>query len=65
MDWKTVGNAATASGWRGRVADTLEGPADRSRVPVKGDQVRAVLGLAFLAISIAYLVQVGRRIFRA
>jgi hypothetical protein len=65
MDWKTVGNAATASGWRGRVADALEGPADRSRVPVKGDQVRAVLGVAFLAISVAYLVQVGRRIFRA
>jgi hypothetical protein len=65
MDWKTVGNAAAASGWRGRVADAVEGPAQRSRVPVSGDQVRGLLGLAFLGISVAYLVQVGRRLARA
>lgn len=65
MDWKTIGNAATASGWRGRVADAVEGPAQRSRVPVQGDQVRAVLGLVFLGISVAYLVKVGRRLARA
>lgn len=65
MDWKTVGNAAAASGWRGRVADAVEGPAHRSRVPVTGDQVRAALGLAFLAISVSYLVRVARRVVRA
>jgi hypothetical protein len=65
MDWKTVGNAAAASGWRGRVADAVEGPAHRSRVPVSGDQMRGLLGRAFLGISVAYLVQVGRRVARA
>jgi len=65
MDWKTVGNAATASGWRGRVADAVEGPAQRSRAPVRGDQARGLLGLAFLGISVAYLIQVGRRLARA
>ena len=65
MDWKTVGNAAAASGWRGRVADAVEGPAHRSRVPVRGDQVRALLGFLFLGMSLAYLTKVGRRIARA
>jgi hypothetical protein len=65
MDWKTVGNAAATSGWRGRVADAVEGPAHRSRLPVSGDQMRGLLGLAFLGISVAYLVQVGRRLARA
>ncbi|HET9214865.1 MAG TPA: hypothetical protein VFN93_08925 [Gaiellaceae bacterium] len=65
MDWKTVGNAAAASGWRGRVADAVEGPAHRSRVPVRGDQVRALLGFLFLGMSLAYLMKVGRRIARA
>jgi hypothetical protein len=65
MDWKTIGNAAAASGWRGRVADAVEGPAHRSRVPVSGDQARAALGLAFLGISLAYLARVIRRVVRA
>jgi hypothetical protein len=65
MDWKTIGNAAATSGWRGRVADAVEGPAHRSRVPVSGNQMRAVLGLAFLGISVAYLAQVARRLVRA
>ena len=65
MDWKTIGNAAAASGWRGRVADAVEGPAHRSPVPVTGDQARAVLGFAFLAISVAYLARVARRVAHA
>ncbi|HEU4450708.1 MAG TPA: hypothetical protein VFR63_12100 [Gaiellaceae bacterium] len=65
MDWKSIGHAATASGWRGRVADAIEGPAQQSRVPVRGDQARAVLGLVFLGISVAYLFQVARRLARA
>lgn len=65
MDWKTIGAAATASGWRGRVADAVEGPAHRSRLPVTGDQLRGLLGLAFLGISVAYLAQVARRLVRA
>ncbi|MGH3023672.1 MAG: hypothetical protein ACRDNI_08465 [Gaiellaceae bacterium] len=65
MEWKEVGNAATASGWRGRVADAVEGPVHRSPVPVKGDQMRALLGLAFLGISVAYLVKVGVQLARA
>jgi hypothetical protein len=65
MDWKTIGNAAAASGWRGRVADAVEGPAHRSRVPVSGDQARAALGFVFLAISVAYLTRVARRVASA
>jgi hypothetical protein len=65
MEWKEIGHAAAASGWRGHVADAVEGPVHRSRVPVKGDQMRALLGLAFLGISVAYLVKVGVRLARA
>ena len=65
MDWKAVGNAGVSSGWRGRVADALEGPLGRSRVPVRGDQARALLGLTFVGISLAYLGQVVRRVARA
>jgi hypothetical protein len=64
MEWKDIGHAAAASGWRGRVADAVEGPVHRSRVPMKGDQLRALLGLAFLGISVAYLIQVGVRLAR-
>jgi hypothetical protein len=47
------------------VADALERPLARSRVPVSGDQARALLGLAFVGISLAYLGQVVRRLARA
>ncbi|HXV56349.1 MAG TPA: hypothetical protein VD704_00640 [Gaiellaceae bacterium] len=65
MDWKTIGQAGASSGWRARVADAVAKPAERSRVPLSGEQARALLGLAFLGISVAYLVRAGRTAARA
>ena len=65
MNWKTIGKAGAAPGWRSRVADAAGRKASRSRVPVRGDQARALVGIAFLALTFAYLGKVGRRLARA
>jgi hypothetical protein len=64
MDWRKFGEAGVSSGWRGRLADTLEGPAADSRLPVGRQEARAILGLVFVGLSIAYLVQVVRELNR-
>ncbi|HSK15939.1 MAG TPA: hypothetical protein VK915_07185 [Gaiellaceae bacterium] len=65
MDWKTIGNAGATPGWRGRLADTAGRKASQSRFPLSGDQARALVGVAFLALTVVYLGQVGRRLSRA
>jgi ABC-type Mn2+/Zn2+ transport system permease subunit len=53
-----IGNVA-ASGWRAKVADAVAGPVSE-RTPLKPDQARAVVGLAFFALSVLYVVKTTR-----
>lgn len=46
-------------GWRAKVGDTVARPAGR-HTPLTEDQVRALVGAAFLALSLVYLAQAGR-----
>ena len=59
MDPVELGNIA-ASGWRAKVADALAEPLSNV-APVKPDQARAIVGAAFFALSLIYIVQTSRR----
>lgn len=54
MDSKTVGMAGLR-GWRSTVANASAGPVAK-RTPLSEDQVKAVVGALFLALSIVYVV---------
>ena len=43
-------------GWREKVADGISRPVAK-RAPVEEDQVRAVIGAAFFALAVLYLVK--------
>ena len=49
--------------WRGAIADRVAPPAAK-RTPMSEDQIRAVLGVAFLAISAFYVVSSIVRMIR-
>ena len=57
-----IGQQALPS-WRGAIADKVAPPAAK-RTPMSEDQVRAVLGAAFLAISTFYVVSSIVRMIR-
>lgn len=50
-------------GWRAKVGDAVAGPADR-HTPLSKDQVRAIVGAVFLALSVAYVAQAARDVVR-
>ncbi|MGY1828422.1 MULTISPECIES: hypothetical protein [unclassified Blastococcus] len=58
MDAITLGKAGL-KGWRARVADAVAGPVSQ-RAPVTDDQVRAVIGAVFLALSVMYVVKAAK-----
>lgn len=60
MKVEEVGQAAL-EGWRERVADTV-GPRLARRSPLRESQVRAALGLVFLALTVKYLLATTRRL---
>lgn len=60
MDARTVGETAL-TGWRDKVADGVAGPVS-SRTGFDTEQVRAVVGIAFLALSIYYVVSTLRKL---
>jgi hypothetical protein len=60
MDVKTIGETAL-TGWREKVADGVAGPAS-SRTPLDEEQVRALVGIGFLALSIVYVVSTIRKL---
>ncbi len=64
MDWRTLGEAGAGHGWRKQVADRATDPL-ASRLPFGIREVRAVLGLGFLALSLSYLFRTFRRAVRA
>ncbi len=47
-------------GWREKVADGVSGPI-ASRSPLSEDQVRAIIGATFFALSVYYVVDTVRR----
>jgi hypothetical protein len=60
MDPVSLGKAGL-QGWRARVADTVAGPvAKHSRLT--DEQVRAVVGAAFLLLSVIYVAGSLRRL---
>jgi hypothetical protein len=54
---------AGLTGWRKQVGDRLAGPIAQ-RTPVKPDQVRALVGVAFFALSTYYVVSTALRMAR-
>ncbi|MGH3092004.1 MAG: hypothetical protein ACRDOG_06720 [Gaiellaceae bacterium] len=64
MDWRKLGEAGTGHGWRKQVADRATDPL-ASRLPLGIREVRAVLGLGFLALSLSYVFRTFRRAVRA
>jgi hypothetical protein len=63
MDVTTIGRQGL-HGWKERVADRVARRAQRSRVPITDDQVRAALGLAFFTMSLLYVVKTLRAVVR-
>ena len=55
---KRVGHAGL-QGWRAKVADGVAGPA-ASRTALDEDQVRALVGGVFFALSVMYVVKTVR-----
>ena len=64
MDWRTLGEAGAGHGWRKGVADVATSPL-AARMPMGIRDVRALLGLGFLALSLFYLFRTFRRATRA
>ena len=62
MDAVTVGTAALR-GWRTKAADMVAPPLAR-RLPVAEEQIRAALGVLFLALTAKYLVGTLSDLFR-
>jgi len=62
MDVKTVGEAGL-TGWRDRLAQRAA-PAVAQRTPLRQDQVRAAIGLAFLALAVVYLARAAAQLTR-
>lgn len=62
MDTKQVGLAGLR-GWRGSVADAVARPVAR-RSSVDEDQIRAVIGAAFLVLSLLYVIGTVRDLVR-
>ena len=54
MDEVAIGKSGRR-GWRATVADVVAPPVAR-RSPLREDQIRAVIGLTFLVLSIVYVV---------
>ncbi|MGY1711132.1 MULTISPECIES: hypothetical protein [Geodermatophilus] len=59
MDTISLGKSGL-KGWRARVADTVAPPVAR-RAGVADDDVRAVIGALFFALSVVYVVGTVKR----
>jgi hypothetical protein len=53
---KSLGLAATESGWRKKLADATA-PRAAAVTPARADQVRAILGVVLFAISLTYVLR--------
>jgi hypothetical protein len=55
--------SAGLRGWRTKVGDAVARPAGR-HTPLSEEQVRALVGAAFLVLSLVYVSQAGRDVVR-
>ena len=62
MDAVAAGKAGL-QGWRAKVGDAVAGPVAQ-RSPFTDDQVRAVIGGLFFALSVVYVAGTIRRILQ-
>ncbi len=62
MDTTKLGQAGL-QGWRAKVADRA-GETVEKRTPLSADQVRALLGAAFFALSLLYVAKTLRQATR-
>ena len=60
MDAVAVGKQGLV-GWREKVADGVSGPVS-SKSPLSEEQVRALIGAAFFALSLYYVIDTLRRV---
>ena len=60
MDTLSMGKAGL-KGWRAKVADTVAQPVSKHS-PLSDDQVRALLGAAFFALSAVYVLGTVKRL---
>lgn len=60
MDAVALGQKGLA-GWREKVADGVSRPL-ASLTPLREDQVRALVGVTFFALSVYYVVDTMRRV---
>ncbi|CAN5331295.1 hypothetical protein BH20ACT24_BH20ACT24_21030 [soil metagenome] len=63
MNVKEMGKAGL-TGWRGRVGERVAGPVSE-HTPFGRDQILAVIGAVFLALSIYSFVKTMRRVVQA
>ena len=61
MKSKNVGLAGLR-GWRGSVANAVATPVSK-RSPLGEDQVRAIIGAIFLALSLMYVLNAAKDLF--
>jgi hypothetical protein len=61
MNVRQLGHAGVSSGWRKQVADRVA-PAVASSTRLEHDQVRALLGIAFFASSLYYVIRIVRQL---
>ena len=59
MDKTALGKTGL-TGWRTTVADRVADPVSR-RTPVDAEQVRALVGAVFFALSVYYVVSTAKR----
>jgi len=60
MAFEELGQSALV-GWRKPVAEKLAQPLE-SKTSLSGDQARALLGVAFFALSVVYVVGTVKRV---
>jgi hypothetical protein len=56
MATATQAGQAGLQGWRGKVADGVAQPVS-NRTPLSEDQVRALIGVAFFALALMYVIK--------
>lgn len=58
MKLNAIGQAGL-TGWRGKVADVVAKPVSK-RSGLSEDQVKALVGVAFMVLSVMYVVKAAR-----
>jgi hypothetical protein len=63
MPTATQAGKAGLQGWREKLADGIAPPVSK-RTPLDEDQIRAIIGAAFIVLSVIYLVNAARALIK-